>query len=39
MKFLWTTLLVNNMEESIKFYEEIVGLKLVERFQAGPKME
>lgn len=39
MKFLWTTLLVNNMEESLKFYEEIIGLKLVDRFQAGPGME
>lgn len=39
MKFLWTTILVNNMDESIKFYEEITDLKLVNRFQAGPKME
>jgi len=39
MKFLWTTILVNNMNESLKFYEEIVGLKLAERFQAGPGME
>lgn len=39
MKFLWTTLLVNNMDESLKFYEEIVGLKLDKRFQAGPGME
>ncbi|WP_326909759.1 VOC family protein [Sedimentibacter sp. MB31-C6] len=39
MKFLWTTILVNNMDDSLKFYEEIVGLKLVDRFQAGPQME
>lgn len=39
MKFLWTTILVNNMDESLNFYEEIVGLKLTERFQAGPEME
>ena len=39
MKFLWTTILVNNMDESLKFYEEIVGLKMTERFQAGPGME
>ena len=39
MKFLWTTILVNNMDESLKFYEEITGLKLVNRFQAGPGME
>ena len=39
MKFLWTTILVNNMDESLKFYEEIVGIKLVDRFPAGPGME
>ncbi|HAS90712.1 MAG TPA: glyoxalase [Clostridiales bacterium] len=39
MKFLWTTILVNNMDDSLKFYEEIVGLKMTERFQAGPGME
>ncbi len=39
MKFLWTTLLVDNMDESLKFYEEIVGLKLADRFSAGPGME
>lgn len=39
MKFLWTTLLVNNMDESLKFYKEIVGLKMANRFQAGPGME
>lgn len=39
MKFLWTTLLVDNMDESLKFYEEIVGLKPADRFSAGPGME
>ena len=39
MKFLWTTLLVDNMDESLKFYEDIVGLKMVDRFPAGPGME
>jgi lactoylglutathione lyase len=39
MKFLWTTILVDNMDESVKFYEEVVGLKLTKRFQAGPGME
>ena len=39
MKFLWTTILVNNMDESLEFYEEIVGIKLVDRFPAGPGME
>lgn len=39
MKFLWTTILVNDMEETLKFYQEIVGLKIDRRFQAGPGME
>jgi lactoylglutathione lyase len=39
MKFLWATILVNDMDESLKFYEEIVGLKLTKRFQSGPGME
>ncbi|WP_313341475.1 VOC family protein [Sedimentibacter sp.] len=36
MKFLWTTIHVKNMEESLKFYQEVVGLKLSDRFNAGP---
>ena len=39
MKFCWTTLTVKNMEESLKFYEEIIGLSVNQRFQAGPNME
>lgn len=39
MKFCWTTIMVNNMEESLKFYQEIVGLKLDRRFDAGPNGE
>lgn len=27
------------MEESLKFYEEVVGLKLDRRFKAGPTMD
>lgn len=27
MKFLWTTLVVKDMQESLKFYKDIVGLK------------
>ncbi len=37
MKFSWTTLYVNNMEESIKFYTELIGLELVTKNPAGPK--
>lgn len=39
MKFCWTTITVKNMEESLKFYQEIVGLAIDRRFQAGPGME
>ena len=39
MKFCWTTITVNNMEESLKFYQEIVGLTLNKRFGAGPGTE
>ncbi|WP_341877772.1 VOC family protein [Defluviitalea saccharophila] len=39
MKFLWSTLKVNNMEESLKFYQEIVGLTIDRRFHAGPETE
>lgn len=39
MKFCWSTLLVKDLEESLKFYQEIVGLKLDRRFAAGPDTE
>jgi lactoylglutathione lyase len=39
MKFCWSTLAVKNMEESLKFYQEIVGLTVDKRFNAGPGME
>ena len=39
MKFCWSTLTVKNMEESLRFYQEIVGLTIDRRFQAGPAME
>lgn len=31
--------MVQEMEESLRFYQEIVGLNLVRRFSAGPGME
>ena len=31
MKFLHTSITVKNMEESIQFYKEIIGLKLIKR--------
>ncbi len=39
MKFCWTTLNVKNLEESLSFYQEIVGLPLKRRFAAGPGVE
>lgn len=39
MKFCWSTITVKNMEESLKFYQEIVGLSVNRRFQAGPGVE
>ncbi|NLY42929.1 MAG: VOC family protein [Clostridiaceae bacterium] len=39
MKFCWATIRVNNMEDSLKFYQEIVGLKIEKRFNAGPGVE
>jgi lactoylglutathione lyase len=39
MKFCWSTLKVKNLEESLKFYQEIVGLNISTRFNAGPGRE
>jgi lactoylglutathione lyase len=39
MAFLWTTITVKDMEESLKFYQEIVGLPVNRRFSAGPGMD
>lgn len=39
MKFCWSTITVNNLEESLKFYQEIVGLTVDRRFKAGPNTE
>ena len=39
MKFCWSTMMVKNLEESLKFYIEIVGLNVVKRFNAGPGVE
>jgi lactoylglutathione lyase len=39
MKFCLSTLKVKNLEESLKFYEEIIGLNVNKRFNAGPGRE
>lgn len=39
MKYLWTTLKVTNMDVSVAFYMEVIGLKLNQRHVAGPEIE
>lgn len=39
MKFCWTTLHVKDLEVSLKFYTEIVGLKVNRRFKPNEMME
>lgn len=39
MKFLWTAIYVKNLDESIAFYSDLVGLKVMRRFPAGPATE
>jgi lactoylglutathione lyase len=39
MNFCWITLNVNNLEESLKFYHEIIGLKILERFNISEETE
>jgi lactoylglutathione lyase len=39
MKFLWTTIYVKNLDESIAFYSDLAGLQVLRRFPAGPAME
>lgn len=39
MKFCWTTLYVKDMEASLRFYKEVVGLKENRRMASAPGME
>ena len=39
MKYLWTTLQVNDMERSLKFYRDLLGLPINRRFSTGPNSE
>jgi len=39
MSYLWTTIKVKNLKESIDFYENLVGLEVQRRFGAGPDRE
>lgn len=35
MKFCWSTITVENLEESLKFYNDILGLNMNRRFNTG----
>lgn len=35
MNFVWSTLRVNNLEESLQFYTDIIGLDVVSKFTGG----
>lgn len=39
MKFCWCTIAVKDMEKSVKFYHEVVGLPVSRRFAPGPGLE
>jgi lactoylglutathione lyase len=39
MNFLWCTIDVEDIDVSLKFYQEIVGLSLKKRFSAGQDTE
>lgn len=39
MRFCWSTLRVSDLNTSIRFYTEVIGLPLISRFSAGPTTE
>lgn len=39
MSFLWTTVWVSDLDESISFYREIAGLEVERRFSSGKDRE
>ena len=39
MKFCWTTISVSDIEKSINFYQDIIGLKLTRRIQPDEEMD
>lgn len=39
MEYVWNTIMTENLEESMAFYQEAIGLKLEGRYPAGPGRE
>ena len=39
MRYLWTTIYVKDLDESIDFYTDLVGLQMLRRFSANPGIE
>lgn len=39
MTFCWSTIMVKNMEKSLRFYHEVIGLVMDRRFKASPGVE
>lgn len=39
MNFCWCTIFVHNLEESLAFYTDIVGLTIEQRFTASPDVK
>jgi lactoylglutathione lyase len=39
MKYCWSTLRVKNLDDSIKFYSEVIGLKIQRKVSQGEDME
>jgi Predicted enzyme related to lactoylglutathione lyase len=39
MRYCWTTIHVKNMDNSLRFYQEVVGLTIDRRFSSTPGMD
>jgi len=39
MKYCWTTLMVKDLDKSIEFYRDLIGLPVNRRFSTGPSGE
>jgi lactoylglutathione lyase len=39
MKFVWATVMVSDLDRSLKFYQDLIGLPLNRRMKPGPELE